>query len=108
MTPDSVNALGRGQVWTGTEAVGNGLADGIGGFHEALDELRRACRIGRGGASIIVYPEKRNLLPELSDLPSMATRLAARIFGGRENLAVTALTESEHIFFCMPYNIEIE
>ena len=36
MTPDQVEALAQGRVWTGAEAVRNGLADEIGNIEDAL------------------------------------------------------------------------
>ena len=36
MTPDQVEELAQGRVWTGAEAVRNGLADEIGNIEDAL------------------------------------------------------------------------
>jgi len=40
MSWDEVDAIGRGRVFTGAQAVENGLVDVIGGFDTALDEAR--------------------------------------------------------------------
>jgi protease-4 len=41
MTPDAVDAVARGKVWTGQQALGKGLVDKLGGLREALEEARR-------------------------------------------------------------------
>jgi protease-4 len=40
MTPDAVDAVGQGRVWTGREAWARGLVDRLGGIRVALDEAR--------------------------------------------------------------------
>jgi protease-4 len=47
MTGSDVEAVARGRVWTGIDAVGNGLADGLGGLTEAAEAARR-----RGGLAV--------------------------------------------------------
>lgn len=41
MTPEAVDAVGRGKVWTGQQAIGKGLVSRLGGLREALAEARR-------------------------------------------------------------------
>ncbi|MEE4274059.1 MAG: signal peptide peptidase SppA [Thermoanaerobaculales bacterium] len=45
MTWDEVDAIGRGRVFTGEQAVENGLIDAVGGFGLALDEARKLAGI---------------------------------------------------------------
>jgi len=40
MTPEAVDAIGRGRVFTGAQALENGLVDVLGGFDEALAEAK--------------------------------------------------------------------
>jgi protease IV len=40
MTPEAVDAVGRGKVWIGAQAHEVGLVDRIGGLRQALDEAR--------------------------------------------------------------------
>jgi protease-4 len=55
MSDREVEAVARGRVWTGVDAVGNGLADGLGGLRDAAIAARR-----RGGlpenAPLRLYP----------------------------------------------------
>ena len=41
MTEEAVHALARGRVWSGRDAHERGLVDRLGGFEEALEELRQ-------------------------------------------------------------------
>ena len=40
MTPEAVDAVARGRVWTGEQALEVGLVDGIGGLSRAMDSAR--------------------------------------------------------------------
>jgi protease-4 len=40
MTPEAVDAIGRGRVFTGRQALDNGLIDVVGGFDVALNEAK--------------------------------------------------------------------
>jgi protease-4 len=40
LTPDAVDAVARGKVWTGQQALGKGLVDRLGGLRETLAEAR--------------------------------------------------------------------
>ena len=40
LTPEAVDAIGRGRVFTGVQALENGLVDVLGGFDEALAEAK--------------------------------------------------------------------
>ena len=41
MKPEAVDAVARGKVWTGAQALPIGLVDRIGGLREALEEARK-------------------------------------------------------------------
>jgi protease-4 len=45
MTPEAVDAIGRGRVFTGVQAWDNGLIDVVGGFDEALVEAKKLAGI---------------------------------------------------------------
>jgi protease-4 len=45
MTPEAVDAIGRGRVFTGSQALENGLIDVVGGFDEALLEAKKLADI---------------------------------------------------------------
>ena len=75
MTPERVHELARGRVWTGADAVANGLADETGGMSDAIAIARK-----RGGlpddAPVRVYP-RLGPLDQLRPAESSEARPAA-------------------------------
>jgi len=64
-----VDAVGQGRVWTGQQALENGLIDEIGGLREALVAARAEAGIGpQRSISIRVYPPSRTFFEEFSRL----------------------------------------
>ncbi|MCB9593524.1 MAG: signal peptide peptidase SppA [Sandaracinaceae bacterium] len=61
MTVREVDALGRGRLYLGDEAVRNGLVDHLGGFASALDAARQAAGVGPE-VDFIVVPERPSTL----------------------------------------------
>ena len=63
-TPAQIDPIAGGRVWTGRQALGNGLVDELGGFEKALAEARRlgglgedtALREARGGQEAAPRP----------------------------------------------------
>ncbi|MBP6629267.1 MAG: signal peptide peptidase SppA [Kofleriaceae bacterium] len=73
LTKAEVDAVGRGHVWTGADAVGAKLVDRLGGLGETLDEAKR--RIGLG-------PDDRVQLIALPRTQvSVLGRLVGRVLG---------------------------
>ncbi|GGB81836.1 signal peptide peptidase SppA [Flavobacterium suaedae] len=70
MTKEQVDAIGQGRVWSGKDAVENGLADELGGLDEAI---AHAAKLGETSKySIVNYPEyERNFEDLLNSLTSM-------------------------------------
>jgi protease-4 len=46
MTPEKVESLAQGRVWTGIEAEKNGLVDRVGGLQDAIQVARELAKIG--------------------------------------------------------------
>ena len=67
MKKEQVDAVGRGRVWTGSQALPINLIDQIGGFNEAIDEAKR--RIGLSSddrVRLVTLPKERsNLISQL-------------------------------------------
>jgi len=79
MEPDAVDAVAQGRVWTGLQALDNGLVDDIGGLHEALVAARSEAGIGpQSRMAIRIYPPSRTFFEEFSRLfSSIATLRSA-------------------------------
>jgi len=60
MTWDEVDAIGRGRVFTGAQAVDNGLVDVLGGFSVAVDEAKKLAGIDADTTvQLIDFPKTR-------------------------------------------------
>ena len=72
---DVVDAIAQGRVWSGTEAIKNGLVDKIGGLDDALDYAASVAKIKE--YQTMTYPiYEKNFEDFLSNLgvPFMKTR----------------------------------
>jgi protease IV len=71
---EQVNAVGRGRVWTGAQAIENGLVDELGGFFTAINAAKAAVGIAaEEKVELVFYPRRRNLIERLGQL--LGTRL---------------------------------
>jgi protease-4 len=82
LTMDEVDLIGRGRVWTGTQAKEQKLVDALGGMNTALSLAKQAIGLSeQAGVQLVFYPKPKRLLEALVD------RLSMQI------MAVTALPE---------------
>lgn len=68
LTPDQVDAVARGRVWSGRQAKDKGLVDRVGGLREALEEVRRVADLPEDTAIVELPEEDDSLLGFLLDL----------------------------------------
>jgi protease-4 len=67
MTIEQVDRLARGQVFTGRQALANGLIDELGGLDTAVKRVKQRAGIAADAAvSLVHYPLKRSLWEEIS------------------------------------------
>ncbi len=66
LSPADVHEAGRGQVWTGRQAKARGLVDELGGFHEAVANVRRLADLDEdAGLTFLHYPEPETAMDVL-------------------------------------------
>jgi len=66
LTPEAVDAIARGRVFSGQDAKAKGLVDDLGGLYVALQHAKRSAGIpAEQQAEIISYPRKRSLQENL-------------------------------------------
>ena len=76
LTPEEVDQIGGGRVWTGRQALEHKLVDELGGMREAVRLAARQAGIeDTGSVEVVFYPKEEGLLSRLSELR-----------GGAENL----------------------
>ncbi|MDR0894058.1 MAG: signal peptide peptidase SppA [Prevotellaceae bacterium] len=85
MTPEAIEKIAEGRVWTGEMAVKNGLVDLLGGIDTALDIAVE--KAGIDAYTVLTYPAKKSFWEVLMDsnLPSylrssMLTGRAAELY----------------------------
>ena len=68
VTADEIDAVGRGRVWTGRQALEHGLVDELGGLDTALARAKQHAGLDPDAdVEIVVYPPTRSVLEMLSD-----------------------------------------
>jgi protease IV len=104
MSPEAVDAVGQGRVWTGREAQSRGLVDRLGGIRSALDEARNLAGLSEDAPITELPVPESSLLdvalklagvteaPALPLLPSQLLDVARAmapflIYDGNESLA---------------------
>jgi protease-4 len=53
MTPEAVDAIGGGRVWTGKQALENGLVDELGDLRAALEKARSLAKLPENAPLVI-------------------------------------------------------
>lgn len=68
MTFEDAEKLAHGRVWTGRQAVENGLVDELGGLDRAVEVAKELAGIpAEEGVQLVHYPKSRTLLESLLD-----------------------------------------
>jgi protease-4 len=101
MTPDAIDAVAQGRVWTGSQAKDVGLVDELGGLETAVRIARARANIDAGeDVEIVVYPPRRSLFEALGDQFGgvSGAGVLQGLTGGPEARAVAALTAPMRLF----------
>jgi protease-4 len=65
-TPQEIEAVAQGRVWTGQEGLAAGLVDALGGLDAAVQTAREKARIPKGQeVQLVVLPQRKGLLETL-------------------------------------------
>jgi protease-4 len=67
-TPEKIDALAQGRVWTGRQAKQNGLVDELGGLDRAVAIAKQRAKIAADSdVELVVYPPRKSFYELLSD-----------------------------------------
>jgi protease-4 len=111
-TPEEIDALARGRVWTGGQAYERSLVDTLGGFETAIALAKKKAGIAAGTeVRYVVYPKVqrpffRRLVDQLWNNPDESHMKVLKI-PGVEVLRSLALLAGRPSLAWMPYTIEI-
>ncbi len=79
LSPEAVDAAGRGRVWTGEQALELGLVDEVGGLRVALRRAKLAAGLGADDdVALVPYPPPRTLTQQLLSSLGAASSRALR------------------------------
>lgn len=99
-TPERIDAIAQGRVWTGRQAKELGLVDELGGLDRALAIAKDRAKIAPGSeVELVVFPPKKSLFEVVSEPwgRSDSSALAA-LLGARNARAVEAVTAPLRLF----------
>jgi protease-4 len=96
-TPEQIDALAQGRVWTGRQAKQNRLVDELGGLDRAIAVAKQRAKIpADSSVELVVYPPRKSfyelITDELSgsgDSTAMAGWLAANLSSGEREVLRT-------------------
>jgi protease-4 len=67
-TPEKIDAMAQGRVWTGRQAKDRGLVDALGGLEQAIELTKERAKIpADSSVEIVVYPPRKSFYEILSD-----------------------------------------
>jgi protease-4 len=67
-TPERIDAVAQGRVWTGKQARQLGLVDELGGLQRALELAKRRANIAPNAeVELVIYPPKRSIYETLAN-----------------------------------------
>jgi protease-4 len=77
-TPERIDQIAQGRVWTGQQARDNGLVDSLGGLDRAIAIAKEGAKIAADSdVEVVVYPPARSFYELLTDEFSGASQQAA-------------------------------
>jgi protease IV len=100
MTPERVDAIAQGRVWTGRQAKENGLVDALGGLERALDLVKAKAGLSGREVEVVVYPTRKSIYEILSSQLSGSGERAwlTALLGAGERRAVGIVTAPRTLF----------
>ncbi|MEW5983382.1 MAG: signal peptide peptidase SppA [Acidobacteriota bacterium] len=101
MSPDEVDGVARGRVWTGRQAKEIGLVDELGGLDRAVALAKERAKIPASQeVELVVYPRRKSLYQLLAEQFGLESRLAwpAVLLRESDRRAVGALSAPWRLF----------
>ena len=99
-TPERIDAVAQGRVWTGQQARQHGLVDELGGLNDAIEIAKARANIPADeDVEVVVYPARRSLY-ELLTQQFAATGFTAwnLLAGDAERRTIAALSAPSRLF----------
>ncbi len=105
-TPEDVDRVAQGRVWTGRQALEHGLVDALGGLTEAVAMAKARAGVPEGDeVELVMYPKSRGLYDLLSgqlgpfgDSQSRAAYAMMSLLSPRERQVMAAVLAPSRLF----------
>jgi protease IV len=99
-TPERIDAVAQGRVWTGQQARQHGLVDELGGLNDAIEIAKQRAQIPADeDVDVVVYPARRSIYDLLTEQFGGAQFSPWSLLGGAtERNAIAALTAPVRLF----------
>ena len=100
-TPEKIDAIGQGRVWTGRQAKAIGLVDELGGLDRAVALAKQRAKIAQDtDVELVIYPPKKSFYDIVRDPFGNADRAATlgSLLGFGNPQALQALTAPLRVF----------
>jgi protease-4 len=103
-TPEKIDQVAQGRVWTGQQAKQVGLVDQLGGLQDAVAIAKQRARIpAEEEVELVIYPPRRSfyeVLSETLDAPAQrsAADAIAALLGARDRKMLAALLAPSRLF----------
>ncbi|MBM3234910.1 signal peptide peptidase SppA [Candidatus Poribacteria bacterium] len=108
MTDVEVDQIGRGRVWTGSQAKANGLVDRIGGLDLALEIAKERAGLPKETEVQIIQLPKSDIFSRVLGLKLMKARFPFSDFQTSiKAKRILELFTQDKIFMLMPYQVKI-
>jgi protease IV len=100
-TPERIDAVAQGRVWTGHQAKQIGLVDELGGLERALAVAKQHAKLDPDSeVELVVYPPKKSIYEVLANPfgASESSRILGAMLGLRDPRSIDALTAPLRVF----------
>jgi protease-4 len=98
-TPEQIDAVAQGRVWTGRQAREHGLVDELGGLDKAVSIAKARAGIDAGEeVELVVYPPRRSIYEALTEQFGARASGWSLLANRAEQQALAALTAPARLF----------
>lgn len=105
-TQEQIDAIGRGRVWTGEQALKIGLVDALGGMNEAIRSAKQLAKMkDTDEVGFSIYPAKKQSLFDMLGGAESQLKLPEEV---NTLLSYARLADREHFLLLMPYRIRVD
>lgn len=79
ISPEEINKIARGRIWTGEMAQGVKLVDGIGGINFALSKIRELAKLDQTKKfTVAYYPKRKSWAEKVNDVINSGPRISVQ------------------------------